>query len=78
MPSLHTDRGRTVASRVEIDTKSSDSASYQARRRRGDSRPFRAVAIRNGMPDVLPYVYRGTGHDAYECRRGKSGRCGCM
>jgi hypothetical protein len=75
------DRGLTAVPRTEIDAKNRDAARYVREMRRGDSGPFRAgrvVELRNGMPEVRPYVYRGSGHDAYECKGAHLKLCGCM
>jgi hypothetical protein len=76
MPEL---RARPIAAvRYEIDSKNRDMNAYRQRLRRGDSGPpgsGRHVQIRNGMPDVKPYVYRGTGHDILTCPGPDRCRC---
>ena len=71
MPSPRAAYGRdyTAPAQIEIDAKNRDRAAYIRERRRGDSGPFRGkpVEIRNGLPGLKPYVYRGAGHDILEC-----------
>jgi len=57
---------------IEIDSKTRDQNAYRAglvRRGAQNQGAFRAgkiVEIRNGLPDSVPYVYRGTGNDQLE------------
>ena len=56
---------------IEIDSKTRDQNAYRTDLRHGaqNQGAFRAgkiVEIRNGLPDFVPYVYRGTGNDQLE------------
>lgn len=66
MPSPRAAYGRefTAVPAIEVDAKTRDANAYARELHRGNSGPFsgKPVQIRNGMPEVKPYVYRGAGY----------------
>ena len=49
---------------LALETHASRPATATNRRRRGRTGPV-PTEIRNGLPDLKPYVYRGVGYDIY-------------